>query len=509
MTTETSREITLCILGSVDFCRRTTSIAETSPFRTETISGSFADGWGLALSHRPEVFILEIGVHHSARSNSGIRDFLTSLRDRMPGAYVVAALLAPERFLFGGELLFGSEETLIPSGFIDTFIVGGPASIPTVPSLREQIHHVLDAFSHERSRRERDLQALPTLNSPGWVQSIADPGSRDLWMKWLPRYASYTNENPLVIGATGTGKTNLAFALHQLSGRSGQFVSITPRDFSSSELVQAELFGAVAGAYTGAVDKWGLVKGAERGTLFIDELQSIDKDLQGKLITFIENKGYRRVGSSERTEADVRFVFASNRSLTEMMDTEVLRDDFAYRLERVRLELRPLRERPLDIGAALAYALAKVRRQRPQTSPISGFSSDAYRILFTHNWPGNLRQLENTIAQLCELAEMSGASLISEQMVLSLFKGRAAGVARTSPEIIARAAQLLAERAAGWERGSLSEGIEHFTELVQTTALEATAGDTSQAAALIEDSVGHLELRSSSLRTRKNLGEAQ
>ena len=144
---------------------------------------------------------------------------------------------------------------------------------------------------------------------------MCDPASRNVWMRWLPRYARYVNENPLIAGPTGSGKTRLADALHELSGREGPFISITPRDFSSTELVQAELFGAVAGAYTGAVEKWGLVKRADKGTLFIDELQSIDKDLQGKLITFIENKTYRRVGEAESHRADVRFIFATNQDI--------------------------------------------------------------------------------------------------------------------------------------------------------------------------------------------------
>ena len=206
-----------------------------------------------------------------------------------------------------------------------------------MPQLTDQMMHVIRLYAHELDRRSRGALPLQPLGSEGWVQSLADLSSRELWMRWLPRYASYTNENPIIIGETGTGKTNLAYALHRLSGREGEFVSVTPRDFSSAELVQAELFGAVAGAYTGAVDKWGLVKSAEKGTLFIDELQSIDKDLQGKLITFIENKTYRRVGSAESIEADVRFVFASNKTLYEMMESDILRHDFAYRLERVQL----------------------------------------------------------------------------------------------------------------------------------------------------------------------------
>jgi transcriptional regulator with PAS, ATPase and Fis domain len=324
-------------------------------------------------------------------------------------------------------------------------------------------------------------------------------------MKWLPRYASYTNENPLILGATGTGKTNLARALHNLSGRKGQFVSITPRDFSSSELVQVELFGSVAGAYTGAVDKWGLVKSAEGGTLFIDELQSIDKELQGKLITFIENKAYRRVGSAESIEADVRFVFASNRTLYDMMQTETLRDDFAYRLERVQLDLRPLESRRLDICAALAYALAKIRRQRPLQNHITGLNSSAYRQLLGGHWPGNLRQLENSTARLCELADMDGKSLIEEQMVRQVMESTFSSTLFTTSEVLLQAAHRLSAQGSEQLLNNLKEGVEQFVEFARVMALEATGGDLQEAADLIQEDPRLLELMAQSILSRREL----
>ncbi|MCB0339613.1 MAG: sigma 54-interacting transcriptional regulator, partial [Bdellovibrionales bacterium] len=338
-----------------------------------------------------------------------------------------------------------------------------------------------------------------------WVHSLADPNSRELWMRWLPRYAAYTNENPIILGETGTGKTRLAHALHLLSNRSGPFVSITPRDFSSSELVQAELFGAVAGAYTGAVDKWGLVKSAEKGTLFIDELQSIDKDLQGKLITFIENKRYRRVGSADTTEADVRFVFATNQSIEDMVSSDTLREDFAYRLERVQLELRPLRERRLDISAALGHALAKLRRQRPQANPIMGMTSTAYRMLFCHNWPGNLRQLENTVAKLCEYTDMRDHELIDEVAVAHVFDSRLSGTAATIGEVLAQASLKLARYALSKKPEDIETSIERFRAEIRSSALESTGGDIIKAAHLIGENEHLLELFSQSAYAQKEI----
>jgi transcriptional regulator with PAS, ATPase and Fis domain len=469
-------------------------------------TGPLAEGWSILLTQRPNLLIIEVGFVHTDRRHALLRQFLHQVRDRFGSdIYVAIALTSPETLSFGGDLLYANPRDLEPSGYVDTYVASPPSSIPSVLSLSEQVINVVRLYSHELKRRAEDKAPLPALGAQGWVQSLSSPQSRQLWMQWLPRYASYTNENPLILGATGTGKTNLARALHNLSGRKGEFISITPRDFSSSELVQVELFGAVAGAYTGAVDKWGLVKSAEGGTLFIDELQSIDKELQGKLITFIENKSYRRVGSAESIKADVRFVFASNRSLYDMMQTETLRDDFAYRLERLQLDLRPLESRRLDICSALAYSLAKIRRQRPLQNHITGINSSAYRQLIGGHWPGNLRQLENSTARLCEIADMEGKSLIEEDMVRQVMDSTFSATLFTTSEVLLQAAHRLA--AEGPERllNSLEEGVEQYIEFIRVMALEATGGNLDEAAQLIQEDPQLLEVIAQSILSNREM----
>lgn len=512
------RKLSVAIIGSAEFTRYLHTDLYRSSSTISISTGSYEESWHLLTSFRPELLVIEIGPRFDERTYQRVRGFLTQLRSRTESVpYVCIALTASERFFFGGDLLFSEAATdKIDSeapGLVDTFLVQPPINMPEVPTVSEQLMQLIDILS--ASQRERIRASLrnpnlgssttlaelfPALNTPGWVQSLADTKSRELWLKWLPRYAGYLNESPLIVGQTGTGKTNLALALHILSGRSGKFVSITPRDFSSSELVQAELFGAVSGAYTGAVDKWGLVKSAERGTLFIDELQSIDKDLQGKLITFIENKSYRRVGSSESIAADVRFIFATNRSLSDLLSNEVLRDDFAYRLERVQLQLLPLKERKLDIPAALAFALAKVHRQRPQPEPILGFSSAAYKLLMSHPWPGNLRQLENAVAKLCEHADMQQQGLVEEQAVREL----AGSLLMTNPtsrgEVLARAAFDIARFALAAENVSLASCIEQLTERALLNAVDATSGDLQAASQLIGENRELLELVTSRIK---------
>lgn len=490
----------VAIVGSSDFCRQTSAVFRNLNSNIPTCMGSYEDAWGLLLTHKPNVLILEIGFRHTERTHAWMRSFLHQVRERFGNELsIVVAITSSMKLLYGGDILFLEENSLEPSLYIDSFLITPPSHIPSIPRLSEQIESMTWLLSREWDRRANGGPPLPPLGSHGWVQSLADPVSCDLWMKWLPKYAGYVNENPLIIGQTGTGKTNLAYALHLLSGRKGDFISITPRDFSSSELVQAELFGAVAGAYTGAVDKWGLVKSAEKGTLFIDELQSIGKDLQGKLITFIENKSYRRVGSAETTQADVRFVFASNRTLYDMMEEDVLRDDFAYRLERVMLELAPLKERRLDISSALAFGLAKIHRQRNIQHPVQGFDSTAYRMVFSHTWPGNLRQLENFVAKLCEHADMEETNIINQRIVAEVFRSHMVGEPTSPAEVVSRAAYTVSKEALTDSIESLSDGVDRFSLATRRGALDASGGDIEKAAELIHDSPSLLKLTSQTI----------
>lgn len=512
MTSE-SGGLAIALVGSPAFVRASYSKIQSQLANNKIVTGSYGEIWGLLTSARPDLLVIEIGAGYDDRTHRHISSVLQKLRsrtDRPP--YTAIALTSSDRFFYGGDLLFltpdGQEKDDL-KGVVHSFLAQPPSNLPHLPDVAQQLVNLVETLTGAQRERVRDsvrgsstseppylANLFPSLNSPGWVQSMADPQSRDLWLKWLPRYARYLNESPLIVGQTGTGKTNLAYALHLLSGRAGKFVSITPRDFSSSELVQAEMFGSVAGAYTGAVDKWGLVKSAERGTLFIDELQSIDKDLQGKLITFIENKSYRRVGSSESVSADVRFIFATNQPLPELLEKGVLRDDFAYRLERVQLELKPLADRKLDIAAALAYALAKIHRQRPQPDPIIGLTQAAYRLLLAYPWPGNLRQLENGVAKLCERADMQGKVIIDDLAVREITGAMLMGSAHSKPAVLARAAIEVAKFAVGDEQVSLHSCIDKLTERTFELAVESTGGDLAAAAELIGESPDLVQLYS-------------
>jgi transcriptional regulator with AAA-type ATPase domain len=504
------------ICGSSDFVRRMSATVRTtyeSNPRIECVlhSGNLLETKAIALSEKPHLLLLDISFLTTERDLVWIRSVLSQLRERLARSiHIVLAVTAPERFFGGGNLLFSDDNTQRPSGLIDNIIVAPPPAVPGVMGIEEQIVNVIDLLAERLlANPQSTIGDLPALYDDSWVPVMADPSSREVWMRWLPRYARYINENPLIVGPTGSGKTRLASAIHALSGRDGPFISITPRDFSSSELVQAELFGSVAGAYTGAVDKWGLVRKAERGTLFIDELQSIDHDLQGKLITFIENKVYRRVGEAESQTADVRFIFATNRPLKELVDDGRLRDDFAYRLERLQIELPPLERRRLDIAAGLCFCLAKVVRERLvatadsrdsilSQSIIKGFTSKAYRLLFSADWPGNLRQLENTIAKLIEFARIRELDLIDEHCASNAINSMLGHRIVNSSDVFLRAAERLLRDNISKPVAEFSDYLRRASTNARAIALEATGGDVNRAAQLIGDSKHALEIFSES-----------
>jgi DNA-binding NtrC family response regulator len=205
------------------------------------------------------------------------------------------------------------------------------------------------------------------------------------------------------------------------------------------------------------------------------------------LITFIENKSYRRVGSSDSIQADVRFVFATNKPLSKLLDDGILRDDFAFRLERMQLKLLPLQNRPHDLIAATAFSLAKIHLLRPRAEATWGFSPRAISILSALPWPGNLRQLENVVAHLCERASVKKQRIIDEQIVSNALPDSLAGQPRTGSEILAAAAGTLARELLSSNTERLSDAAALYTKIAREVALTARGGDPIAAAAAIDD----------------------
>ena len=211
----------------------------------------------------------------------------------------------------------------------------------------------------------------------------------------LPEVA-LSESTVLIQGESGTGKELLTRALHNLSPRNqGPFVAINCGALPDT-LLESELFGHVAGAFTDAKrNRTGRFAMAERGTLFLDEIGDISPALQVRLLRVIEERSYEPLGSSKSIKADVRIVTATNKDLAQLVDEGSFRKDLFYRINVVKLELPKLAERKEDIPLLAEHFIARLNKLRNKN--ILGLSHESLAIFMRHDWPGNIRELENVI----------------------------------------------------------------------------------------------------------------
>jgi len=207
----------------------------------------------------------------------------------------------------------------------------------------------------------------------------------------------------LICGETGTGKEMAARALHMASSRAqGPFVAVNCNALPDG-LLEAELFGHAKGAFTGAVgSRMGRFEQANRGTIFLDEIGDMPLDLQAKLLRVLQEREIQRLGSPETVRVDVRVIAATNADLYEKIQAGKFRQDLYYRLNVVPLSMPALRQRVEDIPPLVEHFLDKICRA--EGLPVKGVTPEAVRRLRTCPWPGNVRQLENTVEMAVALS---------------------------------------------------------------------------------------------------------
>jgi len=212
-----------------------------------------------------------------------------------------------------------------------------------------------------------------------------------------------TDVDVALYGETGTGKELAARAVHESSARSEKPFVVVDCAALPEPLLENELFGHEAGAYTGASrHARGLLAEADGGTLFVDEIGEMPLSLQSKLLRFLQTKEFRRVGASRQTRVDVRVVVATNRDLEAEAASGRFRRDLFYRINVFPIVLPPLRERREDVPLLADHFLRAV--SRGMNRAIEGFTSDALALLAAQDWPGNVRQLENVVRRLAVVA---------------------------------------------------------------------------------------------------------
>ena len=221
----------------------------------------------------------------------------------------------------------------------------------------------------------------------------------------------------MLLGQSGTGKTVLARAIHRMSGRAQKPFGVISCPSLNHELLESELFGHVKGAFTGALkDNPGRVAACEGGTLFLDEIGDLPLSIQPKLLRFIQEREYERVGDQATRKADVRIIAATNTDLRKAVDEGRFREDLYYRLNVVQIDLPSLAERPNDIEPLAESMLEYFNTSNQKAVP--GFTREVLGIFREYPWPGNIRELRNVIERAVILGgeEPIGIELLPESM---------------------------------------------------------------------------------------------
>jgi len=335
-------------------------------------------GLQLAAHAAADIVLLDLGLPDAP----GL-EVLRSLRNSAEGASII---------VITGRATVESAVAALQNG-ADNFVTK-PLDIALLVALIRKAEEGLEL-------RRRLMQQAPPQSAVARLQGTRSPAMRRI-LDSLPAIAR-SDGNVLVAGESGTGKSLLARAIHELSPRSGRaFLELNCASLSR-ELLESELFGHAAGAFTGAVrNKPGLFEVAHEGTLFLDEIGDMDIGVQPKLLKALEDRKIRRLGSVNEVDVDVRIVAATHFDLERLVKEGSFRSDLFFRLDVLRVRTPPLRERSEDIALLALRFLEGMRQAEGRRS--RGFSDEALAWLRAQPWPGNIRELHNVVeraALLC------------------------------------------------------------------------------------------------------------
>jgi DNA-binding NtrC family response regulator len=280
----------------------------------------------------------------------------------------------------------------------------GATDFVTKPFQFDELLHVLDVALEQRRLRSENAYLRSQLERRYSFEGIVGRcrPMRDLFQ--LLETVSVTNSTILITGETGTGKELVARAIHHNSPRRAyQFVALNCSAIPET-LLEAELFGHVRGAFTGAVgNRVGRFELAHKGTLFLDEVGTMGAPLQMKLLRALQEREVERVGESRTIKVDVRVIAATNSDLGRMVADGRFREDLYYRLNVIPVRLPPLRDRKEDVPLLVQHFLDRFCRELNPPRGLMTVSQQAMRQLMAYGWPGNVRQLENALERAVAL----------------------------------------------------------------------------------------------------------
>jgi DNA-binding NtrC family response regulator len=279
----------------------------------------------------------------------------------------------------------------------------GAADFVTKPFQFDELKHALDGAIEQRRLKSENAWLREQLQQRYSFEGIVGRSQvmRDLFqtLETVARTASTI----LVTGETGTGKEVVARAIHHASPRRAQrFVALNCSAIPEN-LLEAEIFGHVRGAFTGAIgSRQGRLEQAHRGTLFLDEVGTMSMPLQMKMLRVLQEREFERVGDNQTIKVDVRVIAATNADLARMVQDGTFREDLYYRLNVIPVTLPPVRDRREDIPLLVQHFLKKFCDEASR--PVMTVSQSAMRSLMTFGWPGNVRQLENAMERAVALS---------------------------------------------------------------------------------------------------------
>jgi DNA-binding NtrC family response regulator len=304
-------------------------------------------------------------------------------------------------------------------------IKAGAMDYLSKPFEPEELFHAV-ARCAERHRLLRENAALRSRSGESYsLEQIVGDSPKMRELRQLIRTVAATDARTLVLGESGTGKELVAGAIHSLSQRRAKnYIRINCAAIPET-LLESELFGHERGAFTGALkQKPGRVEEADGGTIFLDEIADMGKPLQAKLLRFLEDGTFTRVGGTEELRVNVRLVAATNRDIVQAITAGEFREDLFHRLNVVQFNLPPLRERGDDIRLLAEHFMGMFRVALNKN--INGFTAGAIQRLKAHTWPGNVRELRNVVerAMILETSrEIQPASLPDFANEQRLYKG--------------------------------------------------------------------------------------
>jgi DNA-binding NtrC family response regulator len=288
----------------------------------------------------------------------------------------------------------------------------GAADFVTKPFQFDALLHVVQSALEQRRLKSENAYLRSQLEDRYRIDGLVgrSRSMRDLFQ--LLETVAATSSTVLITGETGTGKELAARAIHHNSARrTNRFVALNCSAIPET-LLEAELFGHARGAFTGAVGtRQGRLEQAHKGTLFLDEVGTMSPSLQAKLLRVLQEREFERVGDSHTIKIDVRVVAATHSDLAKMVGEGSFREDLFYRLNVLPVQLPPLRERREDIPLLVQHFLQRLGQDSGR--PGMTVSQEAMRRLMAYRWPGNVRQLENTVERA--LAFTQGRSVIDVQ----------------------------------------------------------------------------------------------